>query len=221
MFEPHRPYTPPEPFASRFPGDPYQAEVATADAAVGQLLEGLRALGRGGNLLVAVVADHGEGLGDHGEPTHGLFLYETTMRVPLVLWGPAFGIVPGKVVDAPVSVADLTPTILEFAGAPPFAAVDGLSLAGIARGTVAAPAERGVFAEAHAPSIAHGWSGLRALVRSREKFIEAPRPQLFDLASDPGETKDLATDRPQAVRYRRRGALRPPAPGACHRTGAR
>ena len=139
MFEPHRPYSAAEPFASRFPDDPYQAEVAAADAAVGQLVEGLRALGREGNLLVAVVADHGEGLGDHGEPTHGVFLYETTMRVPFVLWGPALGVAKGLVVDAPVSVADLTPTLLEFAEAPPFPAIDGVSLAGIARGIVAAP----------------------------------------------------------------------------------
>ncbi|MBP1612079.1 MAG: hypothetical protein H6Q01_742 [Acidobacteria bacterium] len=200
MFEPHRPYSAPEPFASRFPDHPYQAEVAAADAAVGQLLDGLRALGREGNLLVAVVADHGEGLGDHGEPTHGVFLYETTMRVPFVLWGPALGVAKGLVVGAPVSVADLAPTLLEFAEAPPFPAIDGASLAGIARGTVAAPEQRGVFAEAHAPSIAYGWSGLRALVRGQEKLIAGPRARLFDLANDPGETRDLAAERPDAVR---------------------
>lgn len=200
LFEPHRPYTPPEPYASQHPDDPYQGEVAAADAAVGQLLEGVRALGRARNLLVVVVADHGEGLGDHGEATHALFLYETTMRVPLVIWGPDFGIARGKIVTSAVSVADLAPTLAELAGAKPLPAVDALSLAAIARGRAEAPADRGVFAEAHTPAIAYGWSGLRALVRGDEKLIEGPRARWFDLAADPGERTDLAPERPDAVR---------------------
>ncbi len=200
LFEPHRPYAPPALFAAQHPGDPYQGEVAAADAAVGQLLEGLSALNRGGRALVAVVGDHGEGLGDHGEPTHGVFLFETTMRVPLVLWGPGFGIAGGTVERAPVSVADLGPTLVEFAGAPALDAVDALSLAPAARGTAPLPKDRGVFAEAHVPALEYGWSGLRAIVRGADKLIEAPRAQLFDLDADPGEARDLAARRPDAVR---------------------
>lgn len=204
LFEPHRPYAPPEPFASQHPGDPYQGEVATADAAVGRLLDGLRALEREEKLLVVVVADHGEGLGEHGEATHGLFLYGTTMRVPLVIWGPDLGVAQGMVVDAAVSVADLAPTLAEFASAAPLSSIDSLSLAAIARGTVEADADRGVFAEAHTPSLAYGWSGLRALVRGRIKLIDAPRPQLFDLATDRHERVDLAAARPDEVAGGRR-----------------
>ena len=226
LFEPHRPYSPPEPFASQHAGDPYQGEVAAADAAVGQLLEGVRALGRARNLLVVVVADHGEGLGDHGEPTHALFLYETTMRVPLVIWGPDFGVAPGKVVEAAVSIADLAPTLIEFASAKPLPAVDSLSLAAIARGAAEAPADRSVFAEAHTPSIAYGWSGLRALVRGDLKLIEAPRTRLFDLGDDPGEQTDLAASRPDEVRagkgalddLLRRALAIAPEPGAASGT---
>jgi arylsulfatase A-like enzyme len=226
LFEPHRPYAPPEPFASQHRGDPYQGEVAAADAAVGQLLEGVRALGRARNLLVVLVADHGEGLGDHGEATHALFLYETTMRVPLVIWGPDLGVVAGKVVQGAVSVADLAPTLIEFAGAKPLPALDALSLAAVARGTAEASSERGVFAEAHTPAIAYGWSGLRAMVRGNEKLIEAPTTRLFDLASDPGELTNLAPERPDAVRdgkgaldgLMRRALAIAPAPGAA--TGA-
>jgi arylsulfatase A-like enzyme len=226
FFEPHRPYEPPEPFASQHAGDPYQGEIAAADAALGALLDGARALGRGRNLLVVLVADHGEGLGDHGEPTHALFLYETTVRVPLVIWGPDFGVAAGRPVGGAVSVADLAPTILEFAGARPLPDGDALSLAVVARGAAKAPADRAVFAEAHTPALAYGWSGLRALVRGDLKLIDAPRPQLYDLAADPGERSDLAAARPEAVRDGREalgGLLRralaiAPAPGAAQGT---
>lgn len=188
-FEPHRPYAPPPEFA-RQDGDNYQGEVATADAALARLVDGIGRLGRGGKLLVAVVADHGEGLGEHGEQTHGTYLYRGTMAIPFLLSGPAFGVKPA-VIDAPVSIADLAPTLLELAGAAPLSAADGMSLAAAARGQGTLPADRGVFAESHVPQIEFGWSGLRAIVRGGHKYIDAPRPELYAL-TDAAEARDLS-----------------------------
>jgi arylsulfatase A-like enzyme len=108
LYEPHFPYEPPASLASSFPGEPYQGEVAASDAALGPLLEPLLAAGTGERVLVVFTSDHGESLGEHGEATHGIFAYEATLRVPLVLHAP--GLLPGRVVDAPVRHVDVVPT---------------------------------------------------------------------------------------------------------------
>lgn len=190
LWEPHAPYRPPAPFAERFGEDRYQGEVAAADAGLARLLEGIRVAGREGKLLIAVTADHGEGLGAHGEPTHGVFLYQETMHVPLVIHGPAFGI-EARRIDAPVSLADLAPTLLDLMGLPPLTGADGASLAGILAGEQEA-SPRAVFAESHLSQLEFGWSGLRAVVEGGTKMIEAPRPELYDLRRDPAEQEDLA-----------------------------
>lgn len=197
FWEPHAPYVPPREFQNRF-SDPYQGEVAAVDAALATLLGGIRGQNRGGNLLVVVVADHGEGLGDHGEPAHGVFLYRETMQVPLVIWGPALGI-PAGVIEEPVSVADIAPTILDLLGLPPLNGADGLSLAPVLTGQGPLPARPGVFAESHLPRLEFNWSGLRALVGKKNKYIEAPVPELFDLEKDPHEEKNLAASRSDDV----------------------
>jgi arylsulfatase A-like enzyme/Tfp pilus assembly protein PilF len=189
-YDPHGEYAPPEPFASRFGDDPYQGEIAYVDAQLRRLLDALRASGRLDRTLVAVTADHGESLGEHGEETHGLFVYESTLRVPLLLRWP--GQVPaGTRSDRLVSGVDLAPTLLELLGQPPLAEPDGASFAAEARGEPMQPREP-AYAEAEFPPRAYGWAGLYALHDGRRKFIDAPLRELYDLADDPDETRNLA-----------------------------
>ncbi len=190
LWEPHAPYTPPEGFREGLV-DRYQGEVAAADAALGRLVAGLETLGRGNGALIVVTADHGEGLGAHGEPTHGVFLYQETMHVPLVIYGPGWEVKRGRF-EEPVSLADIAPTLAVLAGQDPPEGADGLSLDAVLRrgGTLAA--RSGVFAESHLPAIEFSWSGLRAFVSGSTKLIDAPHPELYDLAQDPGEQDDLS-----------------------------
>jgi arylsulfatase A-like enzyme len=204
VWEPHTPYAPPPEVAARFGGDAYQGEIAVTDEAIGLLLQGLEARGRAGRLLVAVVGDHGESLGEHGEPTHGIFLYQATMHVPMLIAGPGHGVRGGTTVDVPVSVTDLAPTLLELAGLPALPYADGLSLAGLLRGTAGPPSRPGVSAESHMPQIEYGWSGLRAFVSGTTKVIDAPRPEVYDVAADPGERTELSAGRADAIAEARR-----------------
>lgn len=191
LYDPHAPYAPPEPFRSRYADRPYDGEVAEADAQLGRLLEALERRGGAGATIVAVAGDHGEALGDHGEPTHGLLLYEPTLHVPLVVRAP--GVAPGTRIATPVSLADLGPTLADLAGAPWPAggpALDGRDLAAdLLAGREPAPAD--LYAETEYPRI-FGWSALAAARRGAMKYVEAPRRELYDLARDPGETRDLA-----------------------------
>jgi arylsulfatase A-like enzyme len=206
LWEPHAPYTPPPPFAARYPDDPYQGEVAAADAALAELLAGIERAGRRGRLLAIATADHGEGLGEHGEPTHGVYLYNATLQVPLVVSGPAWGVRRGAAIAEPVSAADVAPTLLELAGLPPLPGADGYSLAAALTGKGPLPERPGVLAESHLPQLEFGWSGLRAVVRGELKLIDAPRPELFDRARDPGEVNDLAGARAGEVAALREAA---------------
>jgi arylsulfatase A-like enzyme/Flp pilus assembly protein TadD len=190
LYDPHDPYEPPEPWASRFATSPYDGEVAFADEQVGRLGGALARLGLGDDTAFLVTSDHGEGLGDHGETLHGFFAYETTLRVPFLVRGP--GIVAGKRLSGTVALVDVFPTALDLLGLPPLAApLSGRSLASELRGG-AARAEAPVYAESLVPLLHFGWSDLRVLRDGRYKYIQAPRPELYDLAHDPGETANLA-----------------------------
>ena len=197
LWEPHAPYHPPAPFAERFADDRYQGEVAAADAGVGRLLDGLRSSGRLARAIIVVTSDHGEGLGAHGEPTHGVFLYQETLHVPLLIHAPAWQVAP-RAVEGAVSVADIAPTVLALLGVEASLGGDGDDL-GPALAGGALPADRAVFAESHLPEIDFGWSGLRALVGGGKKLISAPRPELYDLRADPGEDRDLAAEQGEQV----------------------
>ncbi len=204
LYDAHAPYAPPAPYASRHAGRPYDGEIAFADAQVGRLVAELERRGLAGRTLVAVTADHGEALGEHGELTHGLLLYEPTLRVPLVLRGA--GLAAGAVVETPVSLADLGPTLAGLLGRPlaaaaggstagTAAALDGRDLsAALRRGAEPPPAD--LYAETRYPTL-FGWSGLAALRRRQWKYVAAPVPELYDLARDPGERSNLAV--PAAV----------------------
>ncbi len=194
LYDPHSPYAAPEPFKSRYPERPYDAEIAWTDELVGRLLDYLDRSGRASRTLVVLVADHGESLGEHGENGHGYFVYQPTSQVPLVIAGPYPGLA-GRSVGAVVGQADLAPTIAELAGLPPGALEPGQGrslvplLAGGADPGGALP--RG-YSEAYVPRLHYGWSELRGLRTERWHFIEAPRAELYDLDADPGESRNLA-----------------------------
>jgi len=192
LYEPHAPYDPPSPYREQQAGRPYDGEVAAADACVGRLLAAAEARA-GRRLVVAVTADHGEALGEHGELTHGFFVYEGALRVPLVIAGPGVPVArrPGL-----ARAVDLVPTILAAVGAPIPAGLDGASL-------LSGPPREEAYAETLYPET-FGWAGLRSLRRGALKYIDAPRPELYDVEADPGEERNiLATRSADAERLRR------------------
>jgi arylsulfatase A-like enzyme/Tfp pilus assembly protein PilF len=174
-FDAHAPYEPDEPYRARFAGRPYLGEVAAVDAALARLLDAFEK-GAAGPTAIVVVADHGEGLGDHGEAQHGTLAYQSTMHVPLVLVGP--GVAPG-VVDAPVSTRRVFHTILDWAGRDP-----AHSLRGADAGEV-------VLGEAMKPFLSYGWQPQVMAVAGRHKTLRAGRDETYDVVADPGETRDL------------------------------
>ncbi len=195
LFDPHADYAPPEPFATRFAADPYDGEIAWADAVLGELLAWLDGRGELDETLVVATADHGESLGEHGEATHGVFVYDATTRVPLLLRHPSLP--AGTRVGGVAAAADVAPTALELLGLGAPDGLDGRSLAAAARGG-AAP-ERAAYSESLLPLVNYGWSDLAALRDARHRYVRAPRPELYDLAADPGETRDLSSTSPDVA----------------------
>ncbi|HEX7185690.1 MAG TPA: sulfatase-like hydrolase/transferase [Thermoanaerobaculia bacterium] len=189
LYDAHAPYAPPSPFRERHPGRPYDGEIASVDAQVGRLLQELESRGLAGTTLVAVASDHGEGLGEHGESTHGLLLYEPTLRVPLLMRAP--GLRAGRVVRTPVSLVDVAPTLAGLLGKSfPAPRLDGRDLsAALRQGEEPPPAD--LYAETRYPEI-FGWSPLSALRRRNLKYIASPEPELYNLERDPGEVSSLA-----------------------------
>jgi arylsulfatase A-like enzyme/Tfp pilus assembly protein PilF len=188
LYDAHAPYDPPSPFRERHAGRPYDGEIAFVDAQVDRLLAALEARHASDRTVVAVAADHGEELGEHGELTHGLLLYEPALRVPVVVRAPR--VVPaGGVVRTPVSLADLPVTLAALLEHPMTGALDGRDLSGALRRGREPPAAD-VYAETEYPRT-FGWAALAALRRGEAKFIRAPRPELYDLGRDPQESHDL------------------------------
>jgi arylsulfatase A-like enzyme/Flp pilus assembly protein TadD len=187
LFDPHAPYEAPVEY--RAGRTPYDAEVAYADAMLGPLLARLSAAQALSPTLIVLTADHGESLGDHGEMTHGLFAYDSTLAVPLIVNAPA--IAPATV-DAPVSHPDLTPTILDLLGLAAPGPVDGQSL-------VRPPApDRPLYFEALDASLTRGWAPLRGIIQGGWKYIDLPDAELYDLATDPGEQHNRIDRDPHA-----------------------
>jgi arylsulfatase A-like enzyme/Flp pilus assembly protein TadD len=191
VYEPHFPYTPPEPFASRHRQDPYQGEVATADSILKPLLEPILDAGPAGHTLVVMTGDHGEARGEHGEMTHGIFAYEGTLRVPLVLYQPS--LFAPRTVASPVRHVDLLSTVLDALGLTPPPGLSGHSVLALAEGSQADAAES--YFESLSPSINRGWAPLQGVVRNGYKFVDLPLPELYDLARDPKEETNLAASR--------------------------
>lgn len=196
LFEPHTPYAPPEPFRSQYAQRPYDGEIAAADAVIGTFIQRLKELGIYDRAVVLLMSDHGEGLGDHGEEEHGVFLYREAIHIPLMLKLPKSQR-GGERTETAVQLIDVLPTITSLVGATTPAGLRGSTLVG-------APETRPVFAETMYPRIHLGWSELRSLVAGDFHYIDAPRPELYNLRSDPGEKRNVVeNERPQVASMRK------------------
>src|SRR4030095_8124516 len=206
FYDSHDPYDPPEPYKTRYASAPYDGEIAYTDAAVGKFLTALRVRGLYAGSTIAVMADHGEAFGEHGEQRHGMFLYDETVHVPFVIKLPTAR-AGGKRVEARVALADVAPTLLQVSGVPVPLAMQGQSLAawmdagqGVRARTPAptakasAPTEHPVYSETNYPHKAFGWSMLRSWRTGKYIYVQAPKAELYDQSSDPNAQKNLATD---------------------------
>jgi choline-sulfatase len=199
LYDPHHPYQPPAPFAGRF-STPYLGEVAAMDHELGRLLAALRERGLYEETFVLALADHGEAFGEHGEVTHGTFVYETTLRIPLIARWPASARPRGGGTRSQelVSAIDVAPTWAEALGLEPLDGIDGLSF--FAR---ALPEERGAYFESYYGYLSCGWSPLAGWMDGRGKYIHSSEPELYDWRADPLEREDLAAARAgELARYR-------------------
>lgn len=184
LYDAHYPYRPVEPYASRHEGEPYDGEIAMLDAQVGRLVDAFA----GQPTVFVIVGDHGEALGEHGESTHGMFVYEATQRVPLVISGP--GVAPA-VVDEPVSLVDVLPTILDIVGVSIPPDLDGRP--------VPSGAPRPVYAETYQNRDRFGIAPHLGVVDGPLSLIATPKPELYDVVADPHQANDLASARPADV----------------------
>jgi arylsulfatase A-like enzyme len=199
LYDPHAPYTPPTPYRERFAGRLYDGEIAFADAQVGRILAALAAAGPDKDTLVVAMSDHGESLGEHDEHTHAILIYESALRVPLILAGP--GVPSGRVVEDRVGSVDLLPTLLRLLDAPVPEGLPGRDL----RAAFAGPLEeQPLYAESLFGRLNCRWSSLRGITLGSWKLIEGAGSELYDLSQDPGESRDRAADDPErAARLRR------------------
>ena len=199
LFDPHAVYRPPPPFDARYAASPYHGEVAYTDHALGPLLAAAAAAEGGRRTFVVVTADHGESLGEHGERTHGLFAYEATLRVPLILaqlgGGDASAVASdrGVVSDAPARHVDIVPSVLDALSLPAPPALPGRSLLDPA--PAGAESEPLSYFEALSASLNRGWAPLRGVLAGRDKYIDLPLAELYDLRADPAESDNLVAGR--------------------------
>jgi len=192
LYDAHAPYKPPAPFDARFAASPYDGEIAYVDACIGRLIAGLERSGRFDRTLIAVVADHGESLGDHGEQEHGMFLYEGALRIPWILRLPGRAHA-GRTVAEQVRAIDVLPTVAALAGvAAPRG--DGESVAAVIDGKPRREPPPS-YAETWYPKWHYGWSELTSIRAEGRKYIDAPRPELYDIRSDAAEARNLADSR--------------------------
>jgi arylsulfatase A-like enzyme/cytochrome c-type biogenesis protein CcmH/NrfG len=188
LYDPHDPYEPPPPYSQIYRGHLYDGEIAYADHALGGFLDYLRRRGWYGTSLIVLVGDHGEGLGEHKEQTHGIFLYDATLHVPLIIKLPQQR-QAGKVVSAQVRTVDILPTVLGLLGIADGHPTDGVSLLPLFSGA-GQEGQRPLFGETDYP-LHFGWAPLRCLRTQESKLIQAPRPEYYDLSSDPRELHNL------------------------------
>src|SRR5215831_878019 len=186
LYEPHAPYAPPDPYRTRY-ANPYDGEIARADEIVGSFLAKLKEWKLYDSALIVFLSDHGEGLGDHGEAEHGVFLYREAIQVPLLIKFPR-GRRAGETVEEVAGLTDVFPTVAGALGLAPPPALPGRDWS---RGA-AGPAERRIYSETLYPRLRLGWSDLASLTDRSYQYIEAPRPELYDLRTDPVERNNLA-----------------------------
>ena len=201
LYEPHSPYQAPEPYASLYPS-PYDAEIAAVDDVVADLLRELKALDRYEDSVVILTSDHGEGLGEHGEDEHGIFLYRESLQVPLILKLPGYRSA-GRSVGTPVQLIDLFPTILDLVGGKRPQKLSGTSLLEMIEGPGRV---RAIYSETYFPRFYFGWSELVSVIEGPFQYIESPDPELYDLIGDPEQRRNLVVEERQTAERLRRVA---------------
>lgn len=213
-YDPHAPYEPPAPdLADRYRQSPYDGEIAFVDRQLGRLLQTLDGRGETSRTIVLVTADHGESLGEHGEGTHGIFLYDATLRVPWIMAGPQ--IAAARVSQTVARSIDVLPTLLDYAGLPQRSDIDGRSLRRAADGEQMSDAP--AYAESLYSELELGWAPLHAWRTAGYKFIKAPHPELYDLQNDPSEKTNRVAEegaRVSELSSQLDVALRHPTPSA-------
>jgi arylsulfatase A-like enzyme/Tfp pilus assembly protein PilF len=200
LYDPHSPYDPPEPYRTEYSTHLYDGEIAYADHELGSLMAWLKQNHLYDSSLIVMLSDHGESLGEHGEDEHGFFVYNATVHVPLIVKPPAgSGITAGRMSE-PVETAAVAPTLLELAGVKDAieAQFQSRALLGKKRGEKRVEKDL-AYSETFYPFSSFGWSPLHGLESGRFHYIEAPKPELYDLASDPGETHNIAGEQPATV----------------------
>ena len=192
LYDPHSPYNPPEPYRTRYLGHPYDGEIAFDDTQVGRVLSRLQSLNLHKHTLIMLLSDHGESLGEHRESEHGFFVYNATIRVPLVVKLPTEARTKRRVIDWPVGTVQVAPTIAQICKIPlrEMGSFQARSLLQAAEGSQAA-SEEAIYAESYYPRNSFGWHELRALITLRFKYVDAPRAELYDLKRDPEERANL------------------------------
>jgi choline-sulfatase len=195
FYDPHDPYDPPPPFKAQYPQSPYDGEIAYMDSAIGKVLAALRKSGLYDQSLIVVVADHGEAFGEHGEWSHGLFLYDETIHVPLLIKLPAS---PHRQIDSRVGLVDIAPTLLQEVGIALPAAMQGQSLLDLMKSKTDV-ADRSEYAETDYPYRAFGWSSLRAWRAGKYLYVDAPQRELYNQSTDPEAVHNLASSSPSVT----------------------
>jgi len=204
FFDAHAPYRPPPPFSARYPDRPYAGELAYQDRCLGMVLDALEGCGQADRTLVWVVSDHGESLGEHGEATHGLFLYDATLRVVSILrLPPSDGRLdsgrPKRTLAQAAGLIDVAPTLLDLCGLPagPMATVEGRSLVPLLRG--GEMEARAIYAETLSPRFSYHWAPLHGVRTAEWKYIRCPEPELYNLAADPAEGRNVLAQHPEVA----------------------
>lgn len=214
LYDPHWPYEPPPPYAEQYKDKPYDGEIAFTDEQVGRVIDFLKQRRLYDNTIVVLLADHGEALGEHGESTHAFLIYNSTLHVPLIIKPAGLRRFPARILPA-VSTVDLMPTVLDLLGIAKPAVVQGRSLVSLMSGKKGATATE-IYSETFVPRLHFNWSELRAVQAGRYRYIQAPRPELYDLEKDPGETSNLYSSRKalaQETKARLEAVIRKYTPG--------
>jgi len=196
-YDPHLDYVPPEPFASEFAGDPYAGEIAFTDHCIGRVIQKLKDLELYESTLLIITGDHGEMLGDHGEDEHSYFIYESAIKVPFIIKLP--GQKQALTISEPVGLVDIVPTICSLLKIDTPAGIQGQDISPMLHGRVPEDYERFLYSESVGPGRV-GASSLMSITHGKWKYIQAPRPELYDLNADPGEEHNLVESEPQRAR---------------------
>ncbi len=202
LYDPHTPYAPPEPYLSEYKPRGlvglYDGEIAFMDEQIGRCLDWLEQNGLNKNTVLILVGDHGEGLGNHGEGTHGYFIYDYAVHVPLIIVAPFEGL-RGVRIASQVRTVDILPTLMETAAVSTAIETQGHSLLPM----MFHPGKKRdgfAYAESMSPNLQFGWSSLHSLRTTKYKYIDAPKAELYDLTQDPGEETNLLPEHPEVIR---------------------